>query len=349
MARLVPLLATGGALFWALQGNPLAAPFLERTGRDLALSLDRAVMRRATAEWVEAELAAAVAAEDAERAAMLLSLAEEHGHAVDRAAAERLLASGEGWLEGAASCAACMSDPARCPSAAMLGACAVPFELSPLGDVNALRRAGVAWWGGEVVDELEAGLALLGIGATGAALVTGGSSLGVKAGASLLRTARRMGTLTPGLAATLRVPVAWDRVPGLLVGTERLDDVADLTRLRALAGIAADLERVRAATSTGEALRLLRHVEGPADARLLARTAEAVGPRTSRTLEVLGRGRTLRASLRLTRAAAGAMALLALTLAQLGAVIGAWAGGRAARALARGMAAQPIRPSPRPA
>ena len=208
----------------------------------------------------------------------------------------------------------------------------MPFELSPLGDANALRRAGAAWARGEPVDRVEAGLAAVGLGATAAILASGGTSAAVKAGASLLRMARRMGTLPPALLRLARRAVA---------------DPAARASLR---GVAGDLGRVRAAAGTATALRSLRLVEGTRDAARLARVAEAAGPRTGRTLAVLGRGRAFRATVRLSRAAAGTLALLWLCAAQAGVLMATRLGGavwRAAvdRSAARGHGGAPVRPA----
>jgi len=216
-------------------------------------------------------------------------------------------------MQAATDCAACMVDVATCPSIRQLAACAVPFELSPLGDANALRRAGVAWWSDDDIDELDAGLAVVGLGATGAIVFSGGSSLGVKAGAGALRIARRMGTLTPDLA--------------------RLLDVTDVAKRPVLRAVAADLGAVRAATSVPDTLRLMRFVDTPEDAARLARIAEAVGPRTTRTLATLGKTRAFRATLRLSRMAAGTMILLWLCAVQIGVVLATRLGSLAVTAL----------------
>ncbi|MEM8822923.1 MAG: hypothetical protein AAGF30_04865 [Pseudomonadota bacterium] len=322
LIRLMPACATVVALVWALSTNPLSAPFAERTGRDLAMALEREVARVATPDWIEESLADAVATENAERAEMLLTLATDLGRPIQAPEAEALIAAQTGWIAGAQACAACMADVAQCPSVALLGACAVPFEMSPLGDLNALRRAGTAWWDDSEVDEFEAGLAVLGLGATGAAVASGGSSLTVKAGAGLLRMARRMGSITPGMVKTLDVPVNWSKVPELLGGSARLEDVTDTAKLAVLGEVVDDLGKIRAATSTGDALRLMRLVDTPEDARRLVRIADAAGPGTARTLEVLGKGRAFRASVRLTRAAAGTFVLIWLAAAQLAVLLG---------------------------
>ncbi|UWQ18694.1 hypothetical protein [Jannaschia sp. M317] len=333
LMRAVPLLATLAASGWALSTNPLAAPFVDRSASELALTLDRAVARRATPDWIAAELEQAVATGDAEQAEMLLGLADELGHDVPRDPAQALIAAEAGWMAQGTACGTCMVDIGACRSLTQIAACAVPFEMSPLGDLNALRRAGGAWAGGQQVDQLDAGLALIGLGATGAILVSGGSSGAVKAGAGLLRMARRMGSVTPDLARLMRVPVRWDVLPGYLRGTARLEDLAPPRQVAALSAVAADMDRVRGATSAPEALRLLRHVDGPEDAARLARVAEAAGPRTTRTLAVLGKGRVFRATVRLSRAAAGTLVLLWLSLVHLGLVVATRLGALTLRAL----------------
>ncbi|SFJ38110.1 hypothetical protein [Jannaschia pohangensis] len=311
--RAFPLVVTMGATAWALSTNPLAAPLVERGKVDLILTLERQVRRAATTEWITAELDQATQAEDLDRAEMLIDLARDLERPVDTRAAEAMIASRSGWTAAAADCAACMVDVGSCPSIRQLAACAVPFELSPLGDANALRRAGIAWWNEEDIDGIDAGLAVVGLGATGAVVMSGGSSLSVKAGAGMLRIARRMGTLTPGLT--------------------RLLDVTDVAKRPVLQAVAADLGAVRAATSAPETLRLMRLVDTPEDAARLARVAEAAGPRTTRTLATLGKARAFRATLRLSRMAAGTLILLWLCLTQVAMVLAVRLGGVVARTL----------------
>ncbi|WP_298436543.1 hypothetical protein [uncultured Jannaschia sp.] len=346
VAGVAPFATTCAVALWALSTNPLSAPLIERTGEDLVLSLERSVRIAATAEWVAASLEAAVAEEDAERAAMLLGLADDLGHVVDRAPAAALIAEAEGWTASAAACVACMADAMSCPSVAMLGACAVPFEMSPLGDVNALRRQAMNWATDVEVDEVEAGLATLGLAATAGILVSGGSSVTVKAGASLLRLGRRIGAVTPELARMLRVPVRWDGVPGVVTGRIGIGEITDTAKLTSLGAVAADLQRVRRATSTGEALRLTRLIDTPEDARHVARIAEAMGPRTTRTFAVLGKSRTLRAGMRVSRVAVAAMVAVWLAVLQLALVIATRIGTASVRAGLRLFSAPPPRREP---
>ena len=334
----LPLVLSLGATGWALSTNPLAAPLVERTGTDLILSLERSVRRGASEEWIDAALRSAMAAEDAERAAMLVALADDLDRPVDtdlRAAAATLAAARAGWSGFASDCAACVADVAQCPSTDALLACAVPFELSPLGDANALRRAASAWAAGADVDRFEAGLAALGLGATAAAVTTGGATLPIKAGAGLMRMARRMGTVTPGLQRLVSAVARPDRAADVVRGTAPVAALVDAGAAGRLRDVAADLGRVREAAGTAPTLRLLRVVDGPADARGLARTATAMGPRTERTFAVLGKARTMRAGLRLTRGAAAALILLWLTAVQFAVALAGWLGGRLLRTVLR--------------
>ncbi|WP_146204790.1 hypothetical protein [Jannaschia seohaensis] len=321
LLRAVPLLATAGATAWMLSTNPLAAPLVERSVDDLRLTLEARVARTATEAWLQAALDEAVAEPDADRTEMLLALAAELGRTVDPAAAEALLAETRAPLAQAAACGACMADIATCESLRLVAACALPFELSPLGDVNALRRAGVDWSAGRQVDTVDASLALVGLGATAAVLASGGSSASIKAGTGLLRMARRMGSVSPALARQLDLPIRWGAVPAYLRGTARLEDVTDTARLARVGAIAREMDAVRRATSSAEALRLLRLVDGPEDAARLARLSEAAGPRTPRTLDVLGKSRAFRATLRLSRTAAATLLLLWLSATQIAVLI----------------------------
>ena len=266
LVSMLPLTATVGALVWALQSSPLAAPFVDRTATDLALTLERAVRREATADWLTAALAGAVAEGDADRAAMLIALADDLDRDVDTTAGTAMIDARTGAMSRMVDCAICMSDTARCSSLAHLTFCAVPFEMTVLGDLNALRRASVSYALDGQVDELEAGLALVGLAATGAVIFSGGSSVTVKAGATLLRMGRRIGSVTPALARSIRLPVQWSNVGDFVAGSARLEEVTDMAALARMGALASDMGRVRAATSTAEALRLARYVDTPQEA-----------------------------------------------------------------------------------
>jgi hypothetical protein len=332
------------ATFWVFAQNPFAQPLVDRTAAETARALDRAMAIHVTPEWLAAETEAALDKRDPERLDTLAAIAEYRGLALDPAQAARiaaLRAEREGFLAQARTCAACMADIAACPSLPLMAACGVPFELTPLGDANALRREALAYATGQEVDELTIALALTGLGATAAVVVSGGSSATVKAGATLLRVARRLGTLTPGFAADLfrlsDLGLDAGKVRAFALRTATLEETVDMDRFARLGTVAADLGRVASNTGPAEALLLLRHVESAEDAARLARFSDAAGPATRGILDTLGAPRAFRALVRLSDVAFGAFAILWLVLGQIAGAAGALAAGMVLRGLKRSL------------
>lgn len=330
LARLCLLLAAvanAAATAWVLSQNPFAAAFVMRTDGELRRALERAMAGKVTGEWLLPRLEVALAEGDRDRLEMLAGLAATHGIALSPETLDRIgreLAPPD-LVGRAVECAACAWDVRACPSLRFIAACALPVELTPAGDANALRRQAAHWIAGEEVDEIETGLALLGLGATASVVVSGGSSAVVKAGASVARLARRMGSLSPGLTQLLReaaeVPVRWDRVAPLVSGRVPLDEVVDLSRLARLGDVAGEVGSVAMRTSPAEALVLLRHVDSAEDAARLARLSAVTGPETRATIEVLGKARAFRALVRVSDLALAAIGLVALLVAQVGAAL----------------------------
>ncbi len=291
-----------------LRTSPFAAPLVERGAADLARTLERGMARTVTPDWLETRLTAALAAEDLDRADMLVETGADHGIAPTRSQQARIDAlrarTGGAWAQ-AGRCGACMLDATQCDSVARIGLCLIPFELTPAGDVNALRRAGVAYATGRGVDRIDAALAGVGLAATAAILPTAGLSATAKAGATALRVARRAGTLTPAFA---------DDISGLLRASRVGGDASATRRLTASA---TDLARIARATSPAAAVDLMRHVDTAADARLMATLAEAAGPRTPRIVDALGKRRAFASLLRLTDRAVAALLMIYATALQI--------------------------------
>lgn len=323
-----------------LLASPFTAPLVERSAASAARAIDRAMAATVTPDWLIPRLGAAIAADDADAVAFYTGLAQDHAVPLPPATAEAAMAvkdRHEGALATARDCARCALDVAECREIALIAACGIPLELTPVGDLNALRRAGIDALAGEDVDRLEVGLALVGLGATAAAVASGGSSVTVKAGATLLRMARRMGTLTPGLARVIRetadVPVNWARLPDWIAGTVPASAVTDTVRLARLGDMAADAGRVRRNTSTAETLVMLRHVEDADDLSRLARVSDVTLGDTRRTVEALGLGRAFRLTMRLADTAIAALAGLYALFLQACIGCGTWCARRLLRLL----------------
>ncbi len=309
--------------------NPLAAPVIARGQAAITASTDRMMAIEATPERIAALMAARLAEDPRNWIAIraLEDVATERSIVLPPeliAARDAAWSADTGLMTLAGDCAACAYDPAACTlSNVML--CQVPVALTPIGDFAGLARAGSAYATGGDVDEIDLGLSIAGLGATALVLATGGSSALVKAGASTARLARRMGLLSPRLTAlgtdAVRQGVDWAALPA----ARSSDDLARLIRADAFApviAVASDLGRMQRATGTAGTLHLLAYIDDAADARRLARASEALGARTVGRLEVLGKARLMRATLRWSDAARQVIAAIAGVFVSLAALLG---------------------------
>ena len=308
--------------------SPAFHMLAERSAAEIRAATDRMIAHEATPERLAARLGQRLAESPRNWIALdgLTEVAAERCAATPcdpwpPALAARLAAARAadfGPLARVEDCAACAWDPAAC-RLDNVAICQLPVALTVLGDLAGIARAGVAYAGGEAVDGIDLGLSVAGLGATALAVASGGTSLPVKLGAGTARLARQMNLVSPRLAAE---------------GTAAL-------RRAARADIAAslsDLGRMRAAADTAGALHLIRFADDAGELRRLSRTAEALGPRTAGRLEVLGKARLLRATLRISALGwqlIGTAFAITVALASLAAGMGQAAGLRILRRLAR--------------
>jgi len=331
----LPFGLTAITALWFAALSPFTAPVVERSTAQIEATLTRAMARHVDLAWVLPRLQEAVITQDLMQLDLLLGLAADHDVDLPRtldADIATLKASRSGFWARSVSCGACAVDSTACETLAQIGVCAIPFELTPAGDLNALRRAGVAFASGEDIDRLDVGLAVIGLGATGAVLVSGGTSYSVKAGASVMRIARRMGMLTPAFTARLTAlvgdAVRWERLGDLGRGRIGPAALVDATKLDELREIGGALQQVAQTTSVAQTVSLLRHVDTAGDAARLARVSTALGPKTRGAFEVLGTGRVMRATVRLSDLAIGAVVAFYFLALQI-CVVAAQQGGNA--------------------
>lgn len=307
----------------SLSQRPLARPLVARGAEDAGRVLDRMLAVHVTEAGLTADMEAATKAGDLDAIALTRDLAARRGVSLPpetMARAAAVEARANTLAARGAACASCAWDPATCDSVRRLATCALPVEITPLGDLNALRRAAADHAAGRTIDRVDAGLGLVGLAATAGIVATGGTSAALKAGTGALRLAHRTGSLTDPVRASLVAQAAateWAQVPRLATGKARLADVTDAAQLARLGDMAGDMGDVARATSPADAIALLRLVDTPEDAADLARLARIEGPATRATAHGLGKARAFRALYRLSDAALAALALLSLLAAQV--------------------------------
>lgn len=253
-------------------------------------------------------------------------------------------AADHGVLAQTTSCVTCLGDALQC-SLNQVFYCQGPVALTPVGDVLGITNAGIDYASGNQVDQVDLALSVVGLGATVAVVASGGSSAAVKAGAGLVKLARKMGRLSPRLVTmaedAVRTGVDWAMLPAV----RSVDELRAVIRTEAFAPLTstlADLERLRAATGTTTALHLLPLVDDASDARKLAVVAEALGPGTVGRAEMLGKARLLRATLRLSETAWALAASLSALMLSFAGLLGSALNHRLTRALRRRTGTPPV-------
>lgn len=313
LARSVLLLLLTGSLASTvltaarIASDPLITAFVDASTDEILAVTDRMLAKTATPAALEALITNRLAESPRNWLALdaLMALADERSIFIppDLREMERIAREDDhGYYATAALCAACAYDPAQC-SINQVIVCQAPIALSPIGDITGITRAGVAYASGTEVDQIDLALSVVGLGATAAVLASGGSSAVVKAGAGLAKLARRMGRLSPRLVemATKAVQdgVNWVALPSV----RSLDDLAAAIRVEAfvpLSSTLVDLDRLRTATNATTALHLLPLVDDATDARRLASAGDAFGAKLVGQVEVLGKTRLFRATLKIS-------------------------------------------------
>lgn len=297
---------------------------VERAADEIVAATDRMVTAEATPERLTGLLATRLAENPRNWVALeaISDLYAERGFALPESYAAAW-DEDSGLLVQTGDCLSCAWDISTCSlSTALL--CKAPILLTPVEDLRGITKAGIDFASGAEVDRLDLGLSVVGLSATVLIAASGGTSATVKAGTALVRLARGMRLLTPRLTARLLAAfgdgIRWAALPSV----RSLDDLPALVRTDALAPVAttfADLGRTRAILGTSQTLHLLPLVDDAADARALARASEALGVRTVSRVELFGKTRLFRATMRVSSTAAELTAGVVGFMATLGAAI----------------------------
>ncbi|MFC7703844.1 hypothetical protein ACFQXB_06525 [Plastorhodobacter daqingensis] len=358
LARAVLLLAMAASLVLSglnltrLADTGLGRGMIARSGDEIAAALDRAMALSATPEAIAARLQVLLQDDPRNWVAIgaLLALAEDRSLTLPpevTAAVSVADAEDNGLATKAATCAACALDARHCPLSPVL-ACHAPSILTPLGDVFVVVREGGNYLGGSEVDELDLGLSVIGLGAVALVPLSGGTSYTIAMGARAGKLAKRIGLLSQPLQALLRDSIRRGVDWGAVARSRNRDDIARALRpeiLRPVGALLTDAQRLRRSLGAREALSVLRHADSPQEARLLANAAEATGGRMLGPLELVGKSRFLRVTMRLADEVWYAMAGFVAFIAGLANLIASGIGGALMRRARKGLA-RPVVPMP---
>lgn len=259
-------------------------------------------LRHTPPEHYVAEIEAALTARDGDMARSLIALATDQGVEVPDTLVAELNALppvdvgnvlSQGWN--------CIVNGDFDSEAGF--ACVVATDLTSVGDVRDLVTQGGNYITGQPVNYFTLGIASVGLTLTGATLATGGGMLPLRAGASFLKAANKVGKMPPRLVAEVSKMLARSINRGALdealvmarelrfgelgkplgrlfnpTSVARVTDLAtDFGRIGRVGGVRAMKMSVEAADSTR-------------DVKVLARTAEKYQGKFPAVMKMLGRG-----------------------------------------------------------
>lgn len=271
---------------------------------DPAALSDLALDKQFNADVAAHEIAAALAADDAELAQSFVELARERGVAVDPA----LIAKVEAASSAAAQTAHGLSRLAHGffvgepDDLASLAGSALG-DLFVYGDARDAVREGVRFARGEEADTLILGLACVGLAVTAGTYATLGAGTPARVGLTVIKAARKTGRIGTRFSGAMRRAVeevvdgpalrqAFTRAafvrPAVAIRAAR--EAVKIEKAGGLIDLVRDVGRVQGRAGTRAAFDALKVAENPKDVARLARLAEAKGGKTRAILKLLGRG-----------------------------------------------------------
>ena len=307
-------LVSAAAIGWVVVPNAWQAWQMQDPASDPAALIDRNVSGDLTPQRLNAEIAAALAAEDDSLAASFVELAGEHELPVEPAQREQLAALQAGSaMRTLRDFGAGLAYGEGDSGAALAGA--VTGDVTGFGDLRDLYTEGSKAAAGGSADYLVVGLAAAGLAVSAAAWSSAGAALPARSGLTLVKTTQKAGKLSKPLAASLSraAAAALDRqalglavtAAGQLVlaaawrAAARVLRPATLATFKTLGQDAATLY-----TRTGQrgARQALALAASGGEVTRAAKIAVAKGGKTRAILKLLGRGALVAAALSWTAA-----------------------------------------------
>lgn len=179
---------------------------------------------------------------------------------------------------------------------------AVTSDLTVVGDLRDIASEGSAMVQGKPYSELTLGLSVIGVAATVAVVATGGGTVVGKLGVSILKVAKRAGTLTVDFARTLtrltRDAVNFPELARVLRGTNLGDlrateraitDYAKGVRGAEIFPVVGKLADISRATSPSEAVRMMKFVRSTRDLDDVAAMSARFGKKSRGIMEITGK------------------------------------------------------------
>jgi hypothetical protein len=163
-------------------------------------------------------------------------------------------------------------------------------DLFVFGDIRDALREGTRLATGQKADELVLGLASAGIAITAATYVTFGAAVPARAGLTLVKAARKTGSLGVELTGNLGRMIRKAGLSGPAMAERAGREAVKVERAGGLLQFTRDVGRVEKAAGGRAAVDGLKIAKEPSDMTRVAKLAEKEGSRTRAILKIAGRG-----------------------------------------------------------
>jgi len=179
---------------------------------------------------------------------------------------------------------------------------AVTSDLTVIGDIRDIGTEGSKLVAGEEYSEIILGLSVVGLAVTAGTVASGGTALPARVGVSLLKVAKKAGTLTrsftrelgqlvsravdfPALRRTLSdVSLSNPNATRRAIGT-----YTDSVKSAELVPVLARMDDMRTAVGPAESVRLMKHVRNTRDLENVAEMSTTLGVKTRGIIALTGK------------------------------------------------------------
>ncbi len=214
--------------------------------------------------------------DDIEGVELLVQAAELVGIPVPQAVQDRYAAENTAWKTSQRFVKKCGKGFVLDEGEGLVGmGCSLASDMTMLGDLRDVAAESYKIAEGKEPDKLVLGLAVAGLALEAGGAVTGGTSVGVKVGTSLMKTGVKTATVSRRLMHEV------GRLVSSAINTKplkslTLSDAMNMPKIRAVASEAVDLRRVEPVIEAAGTLRKIEQRGKRVDAIMVLKTAESL-------------------------------------------------------------------------
>lgn len=205
----------------------------------------------------------------------------------------------------ATECVRCAWDTSSCQLSKAM-ACGLTVNITPIGDVAGIARAGTDYWKGDDIDEIDVALSVIGLGATAMTFGSWGASSPVsvplKIGAGSLKFAHLSGDIPAPISRVLRNAsregIDWVGLRAVR-SADGLKSVMRMDALTPVTNAATSIGEIVNRSSVPQGIHLLRISKNVSELRSISRVSEVWKDETAGFLKLVGQNRVVRTTMRL--------------------------------------------------